>query len=326
MDSTRDLLDRIEQWLARHLGKRRAHDTNTMTVGLILAEILRDNPSPISLRQIESEKKSQVRGLSGPAIARILKEHGEHRPFTSEGGRTSRGSIVKAREVQQILNKWAEERKPNVAERKDAAAKLSEHFVNLLKRDYFDSARISAILDPSASISTTVHRLIEAAQEAGGSAAGAMIQHLVGAKLELRFPDRDIGKDSYAASDQSTGRFGDFQVGNIAYHVTMAPSDALFSRRVADNIKAHIRPVVLVPDARLEAAQQLAANAEVVDKTGVFSLESFVGLNVDEMTLDADIGFEEGLRKLIQRYNRRVQCIEPDPSLLIEVPAGWETE
>ncbi|MBI4832649.1 MAG: DUF4928 family protein, partial [Candidatus Lindowbacteria bacterium] len=36
--------------------------------------------------------KSQISGLSGAAVARILKAHGETRPFLTEGGRTNRGA------------------------------------------------------------------------------------------------------------------------------------------------------------------------------------------------------------------------------------------
>jgi len=33
----------------------------------------------------------QIRGASGAAVAAILKEFGEERPFAKEGGRTNRG-------------------------------------------------------------------------------------------------------------------------------------------------------------------------------------------------------------------------------------------
>lgn len=321
-DSVSDLLARVDNWLSRQSQKKSGHDTNTMTVGLILAQVLEDR-LPVREEDIVSDGGSQVRGLSGSTIRRLLADAGEMRPFTSEGGRTSRGSLVKARDLRDVINRWHGDRKPDEKMRRKAARAMSDRFVRLLQTDYFGAVRLSAELDPSAPISTTVSRLIRASREAQGYVAGAMAQHLVGAKLELRFSDEAIGQESFAASDQSTDRHGDFDIGPNAYHVTISPSEALFSRRVKDNLLNHKRPVVLVPEDRLDAAQQLAANVGVLNRTGVFSIEAFVGLNIDEMTLERGGDFATGLRELIEQYNARVQRIEPDPALIIEVPANW---
>ncbi|WP_425569404.1 DUF4928 family protein [Nonomuraea salmonea] len=90
--------------------------------------------------------------------------------------------------------------------------------------------KISAEINPENSIRTTVANLMQAGRERGGTTAGAIAQHLVGAKLQIRFPSERINVESYTTADVQTGRAGDFQVGDTAIHVTMSPSERLFRR------------------------------------------------------------------------------------------------
>ncbi len=69
---------------------------------------------------------------------------------------------------------------------------------------------------------------------------------IVGAKLELRFPDSHVGRDKANAADLQTSRQGDFQLGNTAFHVTVSPMQKLVAR-VRENMREGFRPVVLVP-------------------------------------------------------------------------------
>ena len=52
------------------------------------------------------------------------------------------------------------------------------------------------------------------------------------------------------------------------------------------------------------------------------SIEEFVGTNVEEIAAFAAPAIRSGLRALLQRYNQRVQAVEPDPSLQIEIPGN----
>ena len=59
-----------------------------MNTGLIVSEMVSDG-LPIADDRLYSKNCSQVKGLSGKVIPKILTRHGESRTFTREGGRTS---------------------------------------------------------------------------------------------------------------------------------------------------------------------------------------------------------------------------------------------
>ena len=67
-------------------------NTNIMCVGLAVAELLK-TAFPLTDEVVKSDKGSQVRGLSGGMVSRVLKECGVEQEFTSEGGRTSLGRL-----------------------------------------------------------------------------------------------------------------------------------------------------------------------------------------------------------------------------------------
>lgn len=52
----------------------------------------------------------------------------------------------------------------------------------------------------------------------------------------------------------------------------------------------------------------------------VESIESFVGQNVEELSVFTKNGLVDGIGRLLQTYNRRVQEVEADKSMLIEIP------
>ena len=269
---------------------------------------------------------SQVKGQSGGTIGKVLAAFGENRKLLSEAGRTSRGSreagIALGAELSSVgqLVGFAG---LGDADRASAIDALQGWLVGLLGPEFFDRQRIQAeLIDPSKPVRFAVAAIIEAAIARGGNAAGAVAQHLVGAKLTLRFPNVQIGRDSYTTADQQTARAGDFQVGDSAFHVTMSPSEQLFSKRCVQNIVDGFRPIVIVPESRVVAAQQLASIAGIDGKVDVLSLELFVGLNVEEMAWFASKDIRTGLRVLLEEYNERVRSIESNLSLQIEIPVN----
>ncbi|SFH38318.1 DUF4928 domain-containing protein [Cryobacterium levicorallinum] len=317
------VLPALNWWLeSKRLPSTGIIHTNVMTVGLILAKQMQiDFP----LRNEDCVTKSQVRGLSGAAISKLLIQFGESRPFTSEGGRTSRGSRELALELVHILNE-------NVsaagfgglveAEKERVALSIQESFVKRIQVDYLDRKRIVAEIDPRLPASAAISAVLEAAILRGGNSAGAVAQHLVGAQLALRFPDALIGNDGYTTADQQTSRPGDFRVGDAAIHVTMSPSERLMSSRCRANLSNGFRPLVIVPETRVVAARQLAENAAIGERVQVISIESFVGMNIEEMALFRADEVKSGLKVLLETYNDRVRNVEPDPSLQIEIPAN----
>jgi hypothetical protein len=316
-------LSGVEPW---YEGKRDASGTmatNVMTVGLVMIDHMA-NAFPLDEEHYLTP--SQVRNLGRSRVRSILVRHDENRQFTSEAGRTSRGSVPLARELAGILNTSPGAElylNSTASEQEEIRYILRAWFVARIRADYFDRRRIEADeLDPTKPSRRAVAELLKAARDRSGYAAGAVAQHLVGAKLSLRFPDREIGNQSYSTADQQTDRPGDFLVGDTAIHVTMSPGDNLMSDRCKDNLQNGYRPLVLVPEARVEAARQLADNAEIGDRVAVSSIEEFVGTNIEEIAAFAAPEIRSGLRVFLERYNQRVQAVEPDPSLQIEIPGN----
>ncbi|WP_261437350.1 DUF4928 family protein [Serratia proteamaculans] len=138
-------------------------------------------------------------------------------------------------------------------------------------------------------------------------------------KLQLRFPDVEIGTDRANAADLHTDREGDFQVGTTAFHVTTAPMEKLISRCV-ENKRAGYRPVILTLESKVIAARQMADNVGMSEQISVQAAETFIGNNIEEIAIYDGDKIREGLARLIRTYNKRIDAIEIDKSLMIDEP------
>jgi len=149
--------------------------------------------------------------------------------------------------------------------------------------------------------------------------AGAVAQHLVGAKLALRYSNKSIENYSYTTADRQLGRPGDFVVGDTAFHITVAPMEALMGKCAA-NIKDGYRVVLLVSESKLAAARHMAELAKLERRIGVYPIEQFVGQNVEEIGEFGKAALAANMRRLLEKYNERVAEKETDRSLLIRIP------
>lgn len=292
-------------------------NTNVMNVGLIVSRMLSCG-FPIDDARLYSNGRSQVRGLSGSAIAKILEEYGEKRIFTREGGRTSRGTVVLAAAYRDILNA-VDVPKDAEVDFSEVASLLEEYFTQRVKVDYFDKQRISVDIEPNKPVSAIVLDILAAASERSDKPTGTVLQHLVGAKLQLRFPDLVIGLDQANAADLQTGREGDFQVGTTAFHVTVSPMEKLISRCV-ENKRAGYRPVIITPGNRVIAARQMTENVSMSEQISVQAAEDFIGTNIEEIAVYDGDKIREGVARLIRTYNERINKVEVDKSLMIDEP------
>lgn len=310
-------LKAAKSWYESERTKSGSVNTNVMNAGLIVSRMMADG-MPITDARLYSDGKSQVRGLSGTTISKILEQHGETRIFTREGGRTSRGTIYLAAAFRDVLNNT----QIHGSEPLDAtfvASQLEEFFTQCVRLDYFDKQRITVDLDYTKPVSTVVSDILKAAAERSDKPTGAVLQHLIGAKLQLRFPHVEIGNDRANAADLQTDREGDFQVGTTAFHVTTAPMEKLISRCV-ENKRAGYRPVILTLESKVIAARQMADNVGMSDMISVQAAETFVGNNIEEIAIYDGDKIREGLARLIRTYNTRINTIEIDKSLMIDEP------
>ena len=74
-----------------------------------------------------------------------------------------------------------------------------------------------------------------------------------------------------------------------------------------------------MPDNCVVGARQNAHTA-APDRIAVESIESFVANNIEELSQFAKDDLKSGFRRLLEKYNERVNSIELDKSLLIEIP------
>jgi hypothetical protein len=166
----------------------------------------------------------------------------------------------------------------------------------LLQKQYFDCQRLQHAGLDGRMPQGAVRMLTHVARESAETTAGAVAQHLVGAKLSIRLSRREISNESYTTADQSTDRLGDFLVRDIAFHVTLSPSDTLVSSRHRCNPQDAYRVIVLMPEGSISAVRQLAGNAGPTNRVAVVSIEDFVGRNIEELGVFAEQSMREVLK------------------------------
>ena len=256
----------------------------------------------------------QVR-TSGQTVKDILARFGEHRLYTSEGGRTNRGSI---QGVSSMLDAFALTGLDEMSQEDRAAILQScQEFLVERVREYHNRQRIAITYSQASSTWHLVQSILDTADQEGK--AGPVAQHLVGAKLQLRFPEVEITNEGFATADQQTQRPGDFLIGDTAFHVTVAPMQALYDK-CRRNVDRGFKVYILVPDRRLQGARQNIELALLAELVAVESLESFVSQNIDELSTFTRDGRRLKLVSLLELYNQRVAAVEYDKSLMIELP------
>ena len=178
-------------------------------------------------------------------------------------------------------------------------------------------------LDTSKSFRATVRRVLEEAEERqkttpGVCYAGAVLQHLVGAKLDCVLGKGKFEHKSLSKADSPGARRGDFLLGDVAIHVTASPTAAVIER-CRGNLNDHIRPVLVTPQRGLSVAEGLANNVELGDSIDIFEIEQFVALNLYKLGKFRADGCETAVTNIVDRYNEIVEEFETDPSLKIDL-------
>jgi len=260
--------------------------------------------------------QTQIAGLSASAIAGILKKFGETRPFLREGGRTNRGGAGDMGRMLQSIAEMKLDRLPK-SERNLVLQQLQLFLVKRIN-DFHNRQVLKVLYDPIFSTWQFIHNLLKVASERGKE--GQIAQYLVGAKLQLRYPKVDVENYSYSTADEQLKRRGDFQINDTVFHITVSPMQAVYDK-CKSNVDEGFRAYLLVPDRLLAAAK---GNAEIHLPGRVFveSIESFIGQNVEELSAFSRSKLVGEFRQLLEIYNRRVDAIESDKSVLIEIPAN----
>lgn len=303
------------------LNKYAADETITgkgpLSVVLILTRAASKRKPPYSEREFITPRGGQVAGLSGQAIAGILRDHGIHRTLSEEGGRTSRGSIERMRRYVSLLNHLHAEGLLNFP--------IIEDFWVQRVRAFFASMPLRLKLDTAKSLRTLVMELLAAAlarqrEQVGTMVVGAVMQHLVGAKLEILLPPGSVLHQGFSVADSPTGRTGDFCISDTVIHVTTAPSEALL-RKCKQNLSEGRRPVIVTTDRGVSGAIALAeaAGPDLSERLEVLDIQQFIATNVYEWSHFRGEKRSSSIRELILAYNKIVEAHETDLSLRIEL-------
>lgn len=285
----------------------------TIAVALVMLDRLKQDYD-LRIESHRAKGGAQIRGASPAAVRRILERFGETRPFVKEGGRTNRGGPGDIESMLRALES-AELGSLSPDKRNLVLGRLQAFLVDRV-RDFHGRQRLKPVYDPAQTTRQFIHELLAKAKETGKH--GPVAQHLVGAKLQLRFPDADIRNEAYSAADDPAGEPGDFCLNDTVFHVTVAPSQGHYDKCKV-NLQQGRRVFFLVPDDCLIGARQIAEQ-EMAGRIAVESIESFVGQNIEELSDFTTNRLANGLRRLIKTYNLRVNDVETDKSMLVDVP------
>jgi hypothetical protein len=309
----------LEEQLSNFQVSDRFRGKGPLSVALVVTDHARRLGLPLNPETLLTAQGGQVLGLGKAAVQKILARHNVTRVLAEEAGRTSRGSINKMRSYVGLLNTLNLSIGPLDV---DAIERFWISQVNA----FFAGKPFKLRLDSSLGLRAVVRSLLAQAEDrqkasSGTMYHGTMMQHLVGAKLELVLGAETVTHNGSNTNDQSPDRTGDFDLGDVSIHVSSAPGEALI-RKCAENLDAGRRPVIVTSRKGSTLAEGLAENAGILDRVDVIEFEQFIATNIHELAR-----FEQSRRRikigeLVEIYNRIVEEYETDPSLQIELSTG----
>ncbi|HZL79613.1 MAG TPA: DUF4928 family protein [Candidatus Limnocylindrales bacterium] len=286
-----------------------------LCVALVVTKTAKLKGLPLSPESLRTDEGGQVTGLGKAAVQSILEEYKITKVLAEEGGRTSRGSLGLMKAYVETLNELAEQK---LADLEEIQAwwieKARAHFASEGPKFHFDTGKsLRANIDD-------LLRQAEELQAAGGGTAyvGAMLQHLVGAKLDLVLGIGKIEHHGSSVADNPTARKGDFQVESVAIHVTTNPSEALV-RKCAANLQAGLKPLIVTLGDGVIGAAFLLKNSELADRVDVLDAAQFLTANIYEHSFFKASTYKVTLSNLLSRYNEIVLQCETDPVLQIDL-------
>ncbi len=294
--------------------KNRMQGKGPLCVALIVTRHGKKLGMPLDPEALLTEGGGQVMGLGKSAVQSILREHGIERVLAEEGGRTSRGSVGNMRKYVAFLNDLHDSGPIDFEQ-------IEAWWIERVW-EFFSGKPFVLRFDASKSLRSVVRDLLDQAekrqeQAKGTTFVGTMLQHLVGAKLNVLL-DSPLQHHGASVSDDVTGREGDFIVEDVAIHVTTSPSEALI-RKCRKNLDHGLKPIIITNNRGVLLAEGLADQAHIGDRLDVFEAEQFIAGNLYEIGKFAQAGRRTTAEQLISEYNAIVDECETDPSIRIDV-------
>jgi hypothetical protein len=267
---------------------------------------------PLKESDIITTGGGQVVG-SGANVPGVVRDFGISRFQSSESGRTSRATVGYAKDYMAFLN--------------DLHARIGSYDLSIVLlywiravRRYLEREPIQVKLNRKASIGTNIDAILHAAKDreknfAGETIVGTVLQHLVGAALELS--GSPVLHSHSNKADIQYARNGDFDFDAVVWHVTSAPSEGLI-RKCAQNIKDGLSPLILTIDSKVQAAVGLLEIQNLDERVQVLAAQQFFSGYLSIETTK-EVSEQVNIEDLINKYNELIETYEKDLSRRIEV-------
>jgi hypothetical protein len=303
------LIRKLEQFTV----EQGVNSKGPLCVVLVMTRKASNLAQPYSPEKFLTPKGGQVAGLSRSMVQNILGDYGISRVLAEEGGRTSRGSMSRMKAYLELLNDLNREGLLDFTI-------IEKWWIDQVK-GYFAAMPLKLRPDPSQSLKRIISELIEAAiirqKECQGTmVVGAVMEHLVGAKLSISLPTAKMKHKGFSVADAPGKRKGDFVVGDAAIHVTTSPTEALI-RKCVDNLSESLRPIIITTQEGVVVASALAKDAKIDERIDLIEIVQFLSANILEWSEFKSSERPTQLEQLVTVYNRIIDRTETDPSLKI---------
>lgn len=305
----------LTEQLAEYQRRNKLTTKGKLAAILFVSNLAKTKGLPLDSGVLVTDSQGQVLGLGKSAVQSILRTHGETRVLAEEGGRTSRGSLGNMQQYVTFLNQLQAD---GVAD----TSFIESWWVDRV-RDFFSAKPFVLKYDTSKSLRAIVRDLLAQAfkrqrENPGTMYAGAVLQHLVGAKLSLVLPDGVVQNHGFSVSDAVSARSGDFTIEEVIIHVTTAPGEALM-RKCEGNLHSGMRPIIVTIYENMPAAESLANIQGIAGRVDILEIEQFIATNVYELSQFKTAQRRVTVERLIERYNEVVEACETDPSLKVSL-------
>ncbi|MEG3093064.1 DUF4928 family protein [Sphingomonas sp. PB1R3] len=303
------------QLLEEFVTKSKIKNKGALSIMLVVTDHARTMGLPLKAANLVVERGGQVLGAGAAKVQAILARHGIDRVLAKEGGRTSRGSIDNMKAYVAFLN--------DAHELGPLDLDTIEGFWVQKVREFFAAKPFTLRVDPSHGLRSTVRSLVAQAEERQREAGGTMIvgtvlQHLVGAKLQVALEGRADVEHHGANVNDVKSRGGDFDLGDTSIHVSVSPGEALLLK-CRDNLGQGRRPVIVTTREGLAVAEGLARNLGIADRVDTIEVEQFLATNIYEIGVFEAAKRITAISDIVDKYNAIIDEYETDPSLKIDL-------
>jgi hypothetical protein len=301
----------LEEWLESCKGRNGTISRNTVAMGIVVLDHLLQ-ACPVVKSAVLSTRGEVAGSRSG--LPKKLAKYGIPEEPTYLREVTTRQGHQDGQRLFELLG-WGANIAAYPPKKRDQYLNDGIQTLVALAKAWLSRQALKVNFDGRLSPAAWIESILE---QAKGRSGGKVEQHLIGAKLATRHRDVEVQNHPSHAGDVQTGRPGDFIIGTTSYHVTAHPGRDVI-KKCAANIRAGLHPLLLVPRVEVQRARVLAEEEGVLERFTIVAIEDFVAINIIELAVGDQAEFINTLKEIIVVYNERLEKVETDLSLKIEL-------